>query len=745
MFNYPAVPAGYSHSTIYPDFDFETYSEAGYIYNHAARKWEGKGLSEVGAAVYSEHPTAVARCMTYNLKEGKGRQAWIPGMEPPLDLFDHIRNGGLIEAHNSMFEFLIWTNVCISKYGFPPLSLDQLRCSMSKCRAWSIPASLAKAAKYTGVVDKIADGKRLIRKFCIPRKPTKTDDRLQLTLLDSPADGDKLIEYCLGDIETESALSAKVPDLQPQELEMWKLDQKINYRGVKVDEEALAACVAVTDEYFERLTAELVEITGGEVNTVAEVAKLREYVNARIVGNPIPDVQASTIKEALSREGLSSEVRRVLEIRKSLASASVKKVYAMNRMKSKDGRLRNLFVYQGADRTGRFAGSGPQPQNLPNSGPDVVSCSYCRQTAAFATEVGKNSIGETCGCGGVYQKEEWGFEASEAFINTLLHEPYQNRVYGWGEDIKLVTGSLRGLFVAAEGHDLLCSDYSAIEAVVLAALAGEEWRLEVFRTHGKIYEMSASKITGVPFEEFERYKAETGNHHPMRKKVGKVAELASGYQGGVGAWKNFGADKHMAQPGDTSAMVDQRINEAKNKWRAESPNIVAFWKALENAAIAAVQNPGHNYQVRGLYFGMKGDVLYIRLLSGRMLCYHRPRVIESTLPWGAPCLKLTFWGWNSNSQKGPVGWLLMDTYGGKLTENIVQATARDILTHALVKMDPKGYSVVMHIHDEVVCEVPEGFGTVEELEDIMADLPEWCRDWPVKAAGGWRGKRYRKD
>ena len=283
-----------------------------------------------------------------------------------------------------------------------------------------------------------------------------------------------------------------------------------------------------------------------------------------------------------------------------------------------------------------------------------------------------------------------------------------------------------------EGHDFICSDYSAIEAVVLAALAGEEWRLEVFRTHGKIYEMSAAKISGVPFEEFLRHKETTGDHPPLRKKVGKVAELASGYQGGYNAWLAFGADKHLGE---------QEIRDAIKAWRKESPAIVNFWYRVEEFAIAAVQAPGARFEYRGLYFGVIDDVLYIRLLSGRLLKYHAPRIKNGTTPWGAPALKLTFMGLDSFTKK----WTRLSTYGGKLTENIVQATSRDILAHALLKTNAAGYRPVLHIHDEIVAEVPEGWGDVGEFESLMADLPAWCSDWPVRAAGGWRGKRYKKD
>jgi DNA polymerase len=299
------------------------------------------------------------------------------------------------------------------------------------------------------------------------------------------------------------------------------------------------------------------------------------------------------------------------------------------------------------------------------------------------------------------------------------------------------------MFIASPGHDLICSDYSAIEAVVLAALSGEQWRLDVFNTHGRIYETSGSKIGGVSFETLIEYKKSTGQHHPLRK-LGKTAELASGYQGWLGAWKAFNADSFMSE---------DEIEQAILAWRAASPMIVEMWGGqpnwkrdeyygLEGMAILAVMNPGVTYDFRGISYVVKQNILYCRLLSGRYLVYHKP------------CLQinherndsyqLSFEGYNSNPNNGSIGWIRMPTYGGKLTENVVQATARDILAEAIVKLEKANYPVVLHVHDEIVSEIPENFGSIEEFENIMSQPPMWAYNWPIKASGGWRAKRYGK-
>lgn len=1044
------IPVGTSFATIFPDFDFETYSEAGL--RLIENKWvtlpnsSKRGLFAVGGVAYSEHPSTEVLSLAYDLKDGNGKRLWIPGMGAPSDLFEHIANGGLLEAWNSSFEYHIWLNVCHKRMGWPHLPLEQLRDAMAKSRAHSLPGGLGDAAKVLQVTDqKIDDGKRLIKKFSMPRNPTKKDDRTRITPGEDMDDAIKLYEYNIGDIAAESDVSMRIPDLSPTELKLWLLDQRINVRGVYLDSTARDNCEEIVRQANEKYTAELIALTGGTVQKPGEVAKIAGWMGGR--GIHVNGLTADTVKATLKRDDLPTDVRRVLEIRASLGAASVKKLYAMGHQVSRDGRLKDLFAFCGADRTGRFAGRGPQPQNLPNSGPGVRLCRDCSKHYTP-----KLTACPWCKCDDVFNSDaEWGIEAVDDALQVIASGKLDYVEWYFGDAIAAVSGCLRGLFSAAPGHELICSDYSAIEAVVLAALAGEQWRLDVFNTHGMIYEMSAAKISGIPFEEFVTHKKTTGDHHPLRKKVGKVAELAcfgadtlvltdsgwkyiidittgdllhdgldfvhhsgiisrgtrktvtfdgltvtpdhkfylgdnrwlttedlkenthylkrarylaslwlngvelklrevctrsyagvhaeklasiisqtssgesphdvtsarnkraprrllgmmwgalikyieegylivsrqlsrdvqiqktlstrttggaglasmelglsirilgyrisvplmggiikmlrlideittkatspgtcvlsrmrnnktingklfgssisvlkcllqnftedtrptlrmhiqslikskearrrgtssksqevevfdvtncgprsrfvvlteegpliahnSGYQGGLGAWKNFGADKHLS---------DEEIKDAIKAWRAESPAIVKFWYGLEEAAVAAVQIPGACYTYRGITYGVKDDILYCQLLSGRTLAYHSPRLHPDVTPWGKSVLKLTYMGRDSLTNR----WVRLDTYGGKLCENTIQATARDILTHAMPALEEAGYPVVLHIHDEVVSEVPTGTGSVEEFEEIMATLPEWAKDWPIKAAGGWRGLRYRKD
>jgi len=693
--------------------DFETYSEAGYYFCPVSHRWKssqtGKpGISSVGSRVYAEHPSAEVLCLAYTL--GRGVKLWTPDDPPPLDLFGHIAGGGLVEAWNSLFEYDIWTAVCVGKMGWPPLPLGQLRDASANARAWSLPGGLEKAGEALGSdVQKDKNGKRLIGIFCTPPRVRPDENPFAYV---------ELCAYCAQDVAAESSISSRLPELTLSELDVWLADQRINARGVAVDLVALAGCAEVVRRVLAEGDARMEFITRGEVCAVSQVQKLLAWCQSR--GTPAHSLAEECLAEILSGD-IPDDVREALTLRSTHGSAAIKKLFAIERWVAADGRIHGVFKYYGAS-TGRWTGHGPQPQNLPNSGPDVLKCSECGRYYGQ----GLHSCPWCGACLWPGIVSAWCPGAVEDSLASM----------GPGVPLAVVSGCLRGLFVAGPGKDFICSDYSAIEAVVLAAVAGEDWRLEVFRTHGMIYETSAATITGVPFEEFVRHKRVTGEHHPLRNAVGKIAELASGYRGWVGAWKAFGAEKHI---GD-----DDKIAECVSAWRAASPSIVALWHNLERCAISAALSPGHAFDFRGLSYVVKDDVLYCRLHSGRSLAYHAPRVRSEVDPYGRNKMVLSYVGNNTNPKRGGTGWIRIDTHGGPLTENVVQAESRDIMANAIVNLEQKGYPVVLHVHDEVVSEVPEGTGSVEEFEAIMEDLPAWAAGWPVRARGGWRGKRYRK-
>lgn len=772
-----SLPAGYQlvagmgFATLLPDLDFETFSEAGFVWNATTQKYDcppnapqgRKGINTVGAAVYATDPSTEVLSLTWNLKDGRGPMLWRPGMEPPHRLFAHLEAGGAIEAWNSGFEHWIWNLVCVPKYGWPPLPQRQLRCAMAKAKAHALPGALADAGDVLNLrVRKDADGKRLLDKFSIPRNPTKADKRRRITPAEDPTDAARLYGYNATDIASESEASSRCPDLTPEMLEFWFNDQEINFRGVAVDTKGLADAIAIVEQAFERYNAELWQVTGGAVQKASQLQRLTAFLATR--GVHTDSLDEEHMDALLKVKGMDPYAYRALEIRAAIGSASIKKLFAIRNQKTLWNRLHDLFSFHGA-RTGRATGNGPQPQNLPKHGPDVFLCAGCNHYHGAHTHI--------CPwCGAIHppnaKKLEWSAAVhNDAFLILSTRSLTCAEMY-FGDALLLIAGCLRGLFVAADGHDLIASDFSAIEAVVLAALAGEEWRLDVFRNKKDIYLASAAKITGNTYEFYAEYKARTGQHHPHRQPFGKVAELSSGYGGWIGAWLSFGAGEYF---------TEQEMKQHILAWRDASPAIVEFWGGqfrglpwetdyraerfgLEGAAINAVQYPGTEFTVlaphacsRPISFVVRDDVLYCRLPSGRNLTYHQPRLSPAgrglhKAEDGA--LSLSYSTWNTNPKMGATGWVRVDTYGGKLCENVVQAVSFDILAFAIINLQRAGYPVVLHVHDEIVAEVVKLWGSVEEFERIMGTLPPFANDnqgeaWPLRCAGGWRGYRYRKD
>jgi DNA polymerase len=773
VWNLPAgtqLVAGLGLATVHPELDFETYSEAGFVWNDEhvngrgknEPRWEplpgakDKGLFAVGAARYAEHPSAEVLTCSYNLKDGKGKRRWRPGLPPPQDLFDHIARGGLLESHNCGFEFIIWEKVCRAKYGWPELPLSQQRCSMAKARAFGLPGGLDPLGEVLNLTHKKDPaGVALLKKFSVPQKPTKKDPRLRHRPEEEPEEGERLYAYCDRDVDAEAEASSRIPDLSPGELEWWQYDQMINRRGVAIDRVTVRAAINVIEQAFTQYNAELARITGGTVQRASELQKLKGWLGAH--GVHCDAMDEDSIDDLLKeRHRFPPHCVRALELRGLVGSASVKKLYAMENQATIDDRLFDLFTYHGA-ATGRATGNGPQPTNLPNSGPDVNVCGVCTRHYGLS-----KAACPWCGAAKPPAPPkplpnrsvvEWCAEAAADAIEVIRTGSLHAVEYYFDHAVGTVSACLRGMFVAGPDHDLISSDYTAIEAVVLAELAGEQWRVDLFKAGGKIYEASGAKIEGLTYDEVIEYKKRTGNHHPCRKK-GKVNELACGYGGWIGALRQFGADEFMTEDEMKASII---------AWREASPMIVRFWggqfvdpngmpcaswmrnaqpgfTGLEGMAIQAVLYPGNRYTYRGISYYVHGDVLYCELLSGRRLAYHRPRLRNSERGG----LALSYERWNTNPKNGPMGWTRVDTYGGKLTENVVQATARDVLVNAIVKLWRKGYATVLHVYDEIVAEVAKGFGSVEEFEAVMGEMPAWAAGWPIRAAGGWRGYRYRK-
>lgn len=777
--------AGLGHAEVLADVDVETYSEAGYVWSpehvtpsgRASPSWRrmdgapesgssGIGLFYVGAHVYAEHPTTEVLTLSYNLKDGRGVRRWVQGQPPPADLVAYLLAGGKIESHNAGFERKLW-NAVLVPLGFPPLDVSQQSCSMAKARAFGLPAGLANLQAVLGGEQKDKGGGDLIKLFSVPRNPTAKDKRLRTLPADEPEAFGRFQDYCDQDIEAEADASARIPDLSPEEREFWELDQRANDRGVAVDLPAIRSAIRIMEEVLADSDAELHALTDGAVARASETARLREWLADRC-GVRMDDLTEESVGERLKALQTAANddpelapARRALEIRQAAGLASVKKLYQMRNCASSAGRLHDLYNYHGA-RTGRDTANGAQPTNMPNSGPRVRRCGpvcgrHFRTDRTTCPWCGEHAVGDPV---------EWNAQAADDAITVIGCESAALLADMIGSPLAVISACLRGMFIAGDGHVLMSGDYTAIEAVVLAMLSGEQWRISLFEEGGKLYEASGSRMTGERYEDLLAYAERTGEHHPTRKK-GKVGELALGYGGWIGAMANFGADEWM---------TEQELKETIQAWRAASPAVVEFWGGqyrglpwaeprqveyfgLEGAAIQAVLYPGREfsagqrevklagrpYLTPAITYRVHGDVLYCTLPSGRRIAYQRPRLRRNERDRWGESYALSFEGWNSNPKKGPIGWLRMDLYGGLLCENVCQATARDVLRDAVVRLWKAGYPAVLRVYDEIASEVRKGHGSLDEFVALMGTMPAWATGWPIRVGrDAWVGHRYRK-
>lgn len=649
-------------------------------------------LKVEGLANYARHPTTEALCLAYKIGDGPVRR-WKKGEPLPADLRGHVKAGGVVNAWNVTFEIEIWNNVMAARHGWPVLEPAQCRCTMARCYAMAMPGSLEKAAPAAGIAEaKDAAGQRLMLMLCRPKdfasdgSPIWWGDEEKL---------ERLGAYCEQDVVTEHVLGQRLLQLSPAEQKVWQVDYAVNQRGVYVDRKAVEAAIRIVEVEQDRLNKEMRRVTGNFVGFCTEVGRLGEWIKTQ--GVVMDGVAKAEVLNALTDASLPPRVRDALYLRQQAGKTSTAKLRAMVDAASRDGRLRGMAQYHGAG-TGRWAGRRVQLQNLPRS--------------------------------------KFGAETAEAAIDLICREPdprqaaeYLDALYGSPLDV--ISSCLRGMLTAAPGHELLAADFANIEGRGLAWLAGEEWKLEAFRAYDAgagpdIYKLAYASSFGI----------DVGAVTKDQRQIGKVEELALGYGGGVGAFQTM-ARGYGVKVDDTQA------DSIKLAWRGTHPKIVRYWGQLDEASMAAVLNPGKTYAAgpvaRQVKFRVKGSFLWCLLPSGRMLCYPYPKVKPKETPWGEMRDAVHYMHVNGMTNK----WEETHTYGGKLAENVTQAICRDLLANALLNCEAGGYPVVMHVHDEVVSEVPIGHGGLAEFEKLCSTMPAWADGLPVVAAG-WRGKRYRK-
>lgn len=662
---------------IHLSIDLETYSDV--------------NLKKAGLYRYVQSPAFEILLFAYSF-DGAPTQVidMAQGEKIPLEVIHALTDPQCLKhAYNAAFEWY-----CLSKYMGAQLPPSQWRDTMLHGLYAGYTAGLDATGRALGIPEdkqKLTTGKALIRYFCVPCKATKANGgRTRNYPHHDPEKWELFKTYngqdVVAEMEIERRLSVfPVPDFVQKQ---WETDLLINARGVAVDMDFCAGALELGEIIRAQLTDEAVQLSG--LQNPNSVKQLARWLSAE-TGDDITTLRKETIKELLGRDN-ADHVQRMLEIRQELGKTSTKKYDAIEAAVCDDRRVRGLLQFYGANRTGRWAGRLVQVQNLPRTYTEPLE---------FARELVKGRK-----------------------LDAL------RIVYGSPNDT--LSQLIRTAFVAAPGNVLIDADFSAIEARVISWLADEEWRLEVFRTHGKIYEASASQMFGVPLERIKK-----GNPEYSLRQRGKVAELALGYQGGVPAMRQMDTGKLLAD------LPDEEIKDIVDKWRNTNPKIRNLWYSFNDAAIRVIQNGG-SLRVRCCAFARECDCIRgttcmtISLPSGRKLYYVEPAVGENR--WGGP--SITYMGVNDKNK-----WGRIETYGGKLVENVVQAIARDCLAQAIEHLEAAGLPVVFHIHDEVVIDTA-AFDTNDAMLDkvvkIMSTPIPWAEGLPL-GADGWVGAFFKKD
>ena len=691
-------------------------------------------LKKAGLDIYAKHCTTDALCMAYCLDKGPVK-LWIYGQPFPKELKNQ-----KIAAHNASFECYIWNFVCVPKYGWPPLPLANCDCTMIRGYSMGLPGHLANAAMAAGLkMQKDLKGQRVMLQLCKPRNgPLETCYNCHGSGVYKNATCEACVEfyepttapekfkilytYCKQDIFVEREYDSRILPLSKSERALWELDQRINYRGVYVDRPAILKAIGIVDLEKKRLNDLMQKATKNQVATCNASISLKDWLNTfdlykgAVYSKDGPPSKLKGEKEEgklkwykgekkkvqgvgkdvmldLLEMKLPAACRKAIEIRQEAARSSTAKLVAMINGASPDGRVRGCFQYYGAASTGRWAGRRIQFQNMVRP---TIKQDEIEQIADRLADPTMN------------------VEDVRSYIN-IFH----------GAPTTRIADCLRAMIIAPPGKKLIAVDFSSIEGRGLAWLAGEEKKLTIYRGHGKVYEASACAIYGL---------TNLDDVNEGQRLVGKVAELACGYQGGVGAFQSMSKVYGLK-------ITDAKADQIKKAWRIENAAIVRYWYDVERAAINAVKYAGEKFAVgpvgRKVVFLKRGSFLFCRLPSGRAICYPYPKMARVKTPWGEMKNALTYKG-DENFQ-----FVTKVAYGGLIVENITQAMCRDLLAEAMFRVEPAGYPIIMHVHDEIVSEVDKDFGTVEQVKKIMTQVPEWAKGMPIEAKG-WVGKRYRK-
>lgn len=640
-------------------------------------------IGKAGLYRYAQSPDFGILLFAYQMDEGPVEIIDLAqGEEIPRQVVEALQSAGVIKhAYNAAFEWY-----CLNRAGYRT-PLAQWRCTMAHSLYCGYPAGLEATGKAVGLPQdkqKLAAGKALIRYFCVPCKPTKNNGNRTWNLpKHAPEKWELFKEYCRQDVVAEHNILRRLEQfpMPGEEERLWQMDVRMNAFGVRVDEELTDGALYIDERSRQDLMGEAMGITG--IDNPNSTVQLMEWLEKN--GTETDNLRKATVTDLLAGQP-ADNVKRMLEIRQQLGKTSVKKYEAIRKAKGEDGRVRGLTQYYGANRTGRWAGRLVQMQNLP-----------------------RNYIGT--------------LDEARKLVEQKNYEGLR-MIYGNVPDT--LSQLIRTAFIPSEGNKFVVADFSAIEARVIAWLAGEQWVNEVFATHGKIYEATASQMFHVPVEKIKK-----GNPEYSLRQKGKVATLALGYQGGTAALIAMGALD--------MGLTEDELPDIVARWRNANRRICDLWYKVEQAALMAMQT-AQSQAVNGLVFSLEGDLLYgqtfltVQLPSGRKLFYPKPFLQENQFG------KLALHYYSTGSSKK---WGVESTYGGKMTENIVQAVARDCLAETLKRIEDRGLHVVFHVHDEVIIDAPAET-TVDGVCGLMAEPIPWAPGLILKGAG-FEGQYYKKD
>ena len=634
-------------------------------------------LIRCGVYKYADSPNFEMLLFAYAVDDGDVHIIDIAGGEElPEEIIQTIKSDTVVKtAYNAQFE-----RVCLSKYLKLPegeyLNPQSWYCTAVQTAELALPLSLADVGSVLGLErQKMTEGKELIKYFCVPCKPTKSNgNRTRNRPCHDINKWETFKKYCMRDVDVERQIADKLKmyPISDEEHRLYVLDQIINDRGVLVDSELAEQAVKLNSIQTAVAVEQAYMITGLE--NPNSVTQLKQWLKEN--GVEIESLSKKAVKSLADET--DGDVSEMLKLRLLMAKTSVKKYEAVIRSVCSDNRVHGMMRFCGANRTGRWSGNILQPQNLPqNHLPDLT----------LARDIVKDG----------------DFEMLDMMFGNVPN---------------VLSELIRTILIPKPNHRFIVADFSAIEARVLAWIAGEQWRIDTFKNGGDIYCASASKMFKVPVEKH-------GVNGELRQK-GKISELACGYGGSVGALKNMGAVEMGVQENELQGLI--------NDWRNANPHIVRFWYEVGNAAMKAIKEKT-TVPLGKLVFAYERGILFIRLPSGRRLSYIKPRI--GTNRFGGD--SITYMGINSAKK-----WDRLETFGGKLTENIVQGTARDLLANALINAANAGYDTVFHVHDEIICEVPNGYGSVDELCKLMCIKPEWADGLPLNA-DGFECEYYKKE